>query len=215
MDGVLILADRQTNSVWTHLDGIAIRGPETGKQMEIISLVHTTWEEWQDLHPDTLVLSDDTAFRSRYRDITIGVANLRQTQQFLSGDDRLETADLVLGVIIEDVQVAYPMAALAEAGAVVADTVNGVDIVLFYDANAESAIAFSGMIGGQAATFESVPGPDFRVRDSLTGTVWDFTGRGVEGPMQGETLDFVPSYISEWYGWAAFHPSTEVYEVTD
>ena len=209
--GVLVMTDRQTDSVWTHLDGEATDGPLAGARMPFLPLVHTTWAEWQALHPETLVLSDDTAFRSRYRDVRLGVPNLRQTQEFLSGDDRLASEALVLGVLIGDAYVAYPLAALEEGNGVLADTVGGVDIVVFYDAEAESAIAFSSVVNGQAARFELIAGPGFRVRDDVANTVWDFTGRGVAGELQGQALEFVTSYLSEWYGWSAYHPATTVY----
>ena len=151
--------------------------------MQFIPLVHTTWEEWQVLHPDTVVLSDDTAFRSRYRDVRLGVPNRRRTQEFLSGDDRLASEALVLGVVIGDSYVAYPLDALAATNGVLADSVDGTDIIVFYDAKAESAIAFSGVVNGEVARFEPVAGQGFRARDDVTNSTWDFTGRAVDGAM--------------------------------
>ncbi len=43
----MVMADRQTNSIWSHLDGDAFEGPMTGAGMDFIPLIHTTWEEWQ------------------------------------------------------------------------------------------------------------------------------------------------------------------------
>ena len=209
--GVLVMADRESNSLWTHLDGEATQGPLAGAKMEFLPLVHTTRDEWQSLHPDTVVLSDDTPFRSRYRDVRLGVASPRQTQQFLSGDDRLSSAELVLGVVMGDSYVAYPLETLATISGVLADTVDGGSIVIFYDATAESAIAFSAVVNGEVANFEPVAGQGFRARDDVTNTTWDFTGRAVDGAMKGQGLEFVTSYISEWYGWAAYHPATSVY----
>ena len=54
------MRDRQTSTVWSHLEGVALRGPLAGSRMELIPLVHATWEQWRGLHPDTLVLSEDT-----------------------------------------------------------------------------------------------------------------------------------------------------------
>jgi hypothetical protein len=30
--------------------------------------------------------------------------------------------------------------------------------------------------------------------------------------MTGAVLELVPSFISEWYGWAGYHPDTGLYE---
>lgn len=206
------MVDRQTNSVWTHLDGEAIDGTMQGSKMEIVFLVHTTWKEWQRLHPDTLVLSDDTPFRSRYREVKIGQPNGRASQALLYGDDRLKAEELVLGVRAGDTYAAYPLVELNETNGVVEDILGDTPIVVFYDAVAVSAIAFSSLVEGRRALFENVGDGTFLARDSITGTTWDFTGQGVAGTLKGASLKFVASYLSEWYGWSAYHPSTSVYE---
>ena len=33
-------------------------------------------------------------------------------------------------------------------------------------------------------------------------------------PMRGEFVDRVTSFFTEWYGWAAFHPDTAIYDPT-
>ena len=202
------MADRQTNSVWSHLDGVAIEGPLTGTEMSFIPLIHTTWEEWLDLHPDTSVLSYDTDFPAQYRDVTIGMPNGRFAQDLLTIDDRLQSEALVLGIMVEDAFVAYPVSVLEQTSGVINDEVAGIPIVVFYDAPANAAIAFSRQVDGQEAQFEPVAGDSFLARDSVSGTLWDFSGRSVA---EDASLDFVTSYLSEWYGWSAYHPATTIY----
>ena len=62
-NGVFAMKDQQTESVWSHLEGRALRGPLAGARMELLPLVHATWDEWRRLHPDTLVLSENTPGR--------------------------------------------------------------------------------------------------------------------------------------------------------
>ena len=202
------MADRQTNSVWSHLDGVAIEGPLTGTEMSFIPLIHTTWEEWLDLHPDTSVLSYDTDFQAQYRDVTIGLPNGRFAQDLLTVDDRLQSEALVLGIMVEDAFVAYPVSVLEQTSGVINDNVAGIPIVVFYDAQANAAIAFSRQVDGQEAQFEIATGDSFLARDNVSGTLWDFSGRSVAGDA---SLDFVTSYLSEWYGWSAYHPATTIY----
>ena len=204
----MVMADRQTNSVWSHLDGVAIEGPLTGTEMSFIPLIHTTWEEWLDLHPDTSVLSYDTDFQAQYRDVTIGMPNGRFAQDLLTIDDRLQSEALVLGIMVEDAFVAYPVSVLEQTSGVINDNVAGIPIVVFYDAQANAAIAFSRQVDGQEAQFEPVTGDSFLARDSVSGTLWDFSGRSVA---EDASLDFVTSYLSEWYGWSAYHPATTIY----
>ena len=205
------MADRQTNSVWSHLDGEAIEGPMTGAEMSFLPLVHTTWEEWLDLQPDTTVLSFDTDFQSQYRTITIGMPNGRFARDLLTVDDRLQSEALVLGVMEEDAFVAYPVSVLEQTSGVINDDLAGVPIVVFYDAPANAAIAFSRQVDGQEAQFELVAGDSFLARDDVSGTLWDFSGRSVAEAESATSLEFVTSYLSEWYGWSAYHPDTTIY----
>lgn len=181
--------------------------------MEFVPLLLTTWEEWRTLHPDTLVLSDETPFQSLYRDVQIGRPNPRADQDLLYGDERLTAEELVLGVMAEESYAAYPLSVLKETDGVVNDKIGQLPIVVFYDANANSAIAFSRLVDGREAQFEVTSDDPFRARDSVTDTTWDITGRGITGPKEGASLEFVTSYLSEWYGWAAYHPTTIVYQL--
>ena len=55
-NGVLVLIDRETQSLWTQLDGRAIQGELEGETLEHYPSVFTTFAAWVDAHPDTLVL---------------------------------------------------------------------------------------------------------------------------------------------------------------
>ena len=54
--------------------------------------------------------------------------------------------------------------------------------------------------------------PEGEVYDLQTGSVWGAGGVAVEGELAGVQLTFVTSFFTEWYGWAAFHPDTLIYE---
>ncbi|MDX1449987.1 MAG: DUF3179 domain-containing (seleno)protein, partial [Acidimicrobiia bacterium] len=73
-----------------------------------------------------------------------------------------------------------------------------------------SVAVFESMVGGMALHFE-VEGRHFK--DRTTGTVWDFAGRGVEGPLEGSRLRPVPHLDTFWFAWSVYRPETEL--VTD
>ena len=202
------MADRQTNSIWSHLDGTAIEGSLTGVGMDFIPLIHTTWEEWLTLHPETTVISYDTEYQAQYRSVTLGMPNGRFARELQTVDDRLQSEALVLGVMVEDAFVAYPVTELEQTSGVINENVAGIPIVVFYDSDNNAAIAFSRIVDGEEAEFELVTGEAFAARDSVSGTLWDFEGRDLGG--EG-SLEFVTSYLSEWYGWSAYHPATTIY----
>lgn len=208
----MVMTDRQTSSIWSHLDGEAFDGPMIGQEMSFMPLIHTTWEEWLALYPETTVLSYETDFEAQYRNVTIGMPNGRFDRELLSVDDRLRSEELILGVMAGDAFVAYPIAALEQTSGVINVDVGGVPIVVFYDAEANAGIAYSRNLDGEIASFERAPGTSFMAADSVTGALWDFSGRSVSGELAGSSLDFVTSYLSEWYGWSAYHPDTTIYE---
>lgn len=208
----MVMTDRQTSSVWSHLDGEAFEGQMSGKEMDFLPLIHTTWEEWLVLHPETSVLSYDTDFESQYRSVTIGMPNGRFDRDLLSLDDRLRSEELILGVMVGDAFVAYPVAALEQTSGVINVDIDGVPIVVFYDAAANAGIAYSRILDGEVADFERASGTSFLAADSISGSLWDFEGRNASDEEANVSLKFVTSYLSEWYGWSAYHPDTTIYE---
>ena len=206
------MKDDITGSVWSHLDGVALRGLAEGTRMEFLPLLHATWEEWLSLHPDTLVLSEDTLWKGRYRDRRIGGGGLGRSfvESLTHWDSRLPQATLVLGAESHGLHRAYPLKVLDAHGGVVNDDIGGAPVVAWYSEEAVSAMAFSRAVGSKTLEFRSLGGGEFQ--DDETGSVWDLQGLAVSGPLAGSRLSYVVSFITEWYGWAAFHPKTEIYD---
>ena len=70
VDDNLLLADRETNSVWSQLEGKAISGPLVDSPLVSVPSLQTTWAHWRKLHPDTrvMMLEDEEGRPYRYRD---------------------------------------------------------------------------------------------------------------------------------------------------
>ncbi|MCZ6788745.1 MAG: DUF3179 domain-containing (seleno)protein, partial [Chloroflexi bacterium] len=106
----------------------------------------------------------------------------------------------------------YTVEALAGAGGVLNDTLASQPIVVFYDENARTGLAFSRTVDGQLLEFYNAASQGFELRDRQTQSLWDRVGRAISGPLAGTMLEFVPSFISEWYGWSGYHPETELFQ---
>ena len=118
----------------------------------------------------------------------------------------------MVGVEANGAFVGFPIEAMGRESGVVNTEVGGVPVVVVYDAGSQTGIAFERTVGGQTLEFANTPAiRGFRLRDAETGSTWDIGGRAVDGPMVGASLSFVPSFISEWYGWSGYHPETELY----
>jgi hypothetical protein len=50
-NGVVTIHDRDTESVWLQVSGQAVKGPLTGKKLQTLPLLDTTWGQWKKLHP--------------------------------------------------------------------------------------------------------------------------------------------------------------------
>ena len=62
----LVMYDHQTDTLWSQFLGEGVKGPLTGKSLELLPLTHTTWDAWKSAHPDTLVLDK----RGQYQRMT-------------------------------------------------------------------------------------------------------------------------------------------------
>lgn len=209
-EGLFVMADRETGSVWTHFDGSVLKGPlaGTGVALSIVPMAHTTWETWLDLHPDTLVLDWYEEYASRYRKVDPGRGGLSPLfEATVSGaDDRLPGNELVFGAGVGEDFGAYVLGD-HDGLTVVSDTLGDHPIVVFIDPTTDFALAFSAVVDGETRSFSVVDGA---IVDD-TGTTWTIEGIAVDGPGAGSELEFVTGFVTEWYGWAAYHPETSIH----
>lgn len=207
---VLVMYDRQTESLWSQILGRAIEGPLTGTELEYFPSWQTTWQDWRTRYPDTLALvkgyvGQRDPYLSYYADPRAGV--IGETVD----DDRLTTKQFVVGVAIGDQAVAFPFSVLNEEP-VVNYQVGDVPVLVVFDEENASGVVFDRRIEGQGLEFEIVDG--FTLQDTLTGSLWDGrTGEAIEGDYAGTNLERVRSTSSFWFGWKDFYPDTEVYGI--
>lgn len=210
---VLVMYDRQTDSLWSQLLGEAVDGSLNGTKLTFVESLQTTWAEWKALHPNTLALQkffrgNFDGYASYYADPSAGV--LGETRR----DDRLYTKEFVVGVAIEDAAKAYPFSRLNDEP-VVNDAVNGQPLVVVFDQNSATGVVFSRKVEESVLTLKlDAAGKlgDARLVDEETGTIWAaFTGQALDGPLAGAQLERLRSTSSFWFGWKDFYPETEVY----
>jgi hypothetical protein len=60
----LIMQDKETGSLWSHVTGECLEGEYEGMSLEMIPVVQTTWEQWAADHPDTRVLKKSEEIKS-------------------------------------------------------------------------------------------------------------------------------------------------------
>jgi len=168
----VLLYDRKTESLWSQILAQAISGPQKGRKLKVIPLIHTSWEGWREQHPESVVLSTNTGYSRDYTKSPYGGYE-KSNEIFFpvsASDQRFHNKEWVLGVNIGETFKAYPFSELGKIASPVIDSISGHRVEVIFDRENKSAI----------------------VRDE----------KGRE----------MPSIMSYWFAWYAFHPDTEVFQ---
>lgn len=211
----LIMYDHQTRSLWSHFLSEGIEGEFEGVRLENVPLVLTTWGEWKASFPDTKALlkgesSVDpyTMYYMRGDAGVIGESN---------HDERLYGKDLVLGLGFDDGAIAFPHTALQDEQ-VVNTVVNGEPVVVYYDSQTTTALAYSRVVDGEILEFsllaeDEVDGVARKwIVDETSGSQWlPLNGQAWTGDYQGTRLNPVHAVNVFWFAWSDFYPETEIY----
>jgi hypothetical protein len=205
---VLVMYDRQTESLWSQLLGEAVEGDLEGTKLEFLPSWQTTWADWKATHPETVALSkgfpgDSDPYNSYYVSGRAGVIGEATT------DDRLYIKEFVVGVEHDGVAVAYPFSVLNDQP-VVNDTIGDTDVLVVFNDETGTGVVFDRSIEGETLTFSSNEG--LELIDEETGSIWNgLTGEAIDGSLAGKVLERVKSTSSFWFGWKDFHPDTRIF----
>ena len=211
----LVMYDRSPGggdvSFWPQMIGRARCGPQDGKTLERYPATEMRWDAWRTIHPQTRVVSGETGYSRDYRRYPYGGYEALDNTETLypqgDPDRRRQPKERVLGIPGENGGgIAFPFLALDLAGPrrVVHEWADGKRIVVFWDRNAEAAVAYWALVDGEPFTFEVLDG---LFVDVETGSEWSFEGIGISGAMKGEKLTPVSqAYVSFWFAWASFFP---------
>ncbi len=220
-----LMYDRQTNTLWNHLTGEPVVGKlaDRGISLRLLPVVLTTWQEWYEQHPDTLVLDIATGFGRNYWP---GAAY----GHYFASDDTmfpvwqrnslLDSKAQIYALRIDGIPKAYPIDILAEEK-VVNDTLGDTPVVVVASRGTVNVTGI-GRYGPVAYTAGSEvrayergqqtfrPGPDADTVLDSAGHLWQVTEDALIGP-GGETAPRLSGHLVYWFGWYAFFPNTLVY----
>lgn len=140
----LVMYDRETLSLWPQLMNQAVSGRFKGKSLKPLPLLHTTWADWRQRHPNTLVLSADTGYHRDYgRDPYADYAQSRDPYFPVKAQSgRYPPKEWVLGVEVNGVAKAYPFTELAKAEGEIEDHVGGKTAWVRFDRGHRTAAVY-------------------------------------------------------------------------
>ncbi len=206
---VLVLFDRETDSLWTQLNGSGIQGEMAGKQLEEIPSEMSTWAEWKSRYPHTVVLKKSAPLEgSRYDRYAS-----HQTEHGMFGsenpDGRLGGKELIYGVKLPQGKAVAVTAARMELESAVVTRL-GEDGILLTQSPAGGVVAHLLPGLSQPDLALAKPWKDGKLMLS-NGSVIDLdSGRIQSGPGKGTELERLPVTRAYWFAWAAFYPHSEV-----
>ena len=209
---VMVMYDRQTDSLWSQLIGEAVQGPLKGTKLEFLPSWQTTWADWKTQHPNTVAIKKGFTgpldpYSYYYENADLGVLG---ESHF---DERVYPKGYVIGVELDGDSAAYPFSLLNQMP-VVNDLVGEQPVLIVFNADTGTGVAYDRQVAGKTLTFLIEDG--LILTDAETGTRWDgLTGQGIQGPLTDERLTRLKSTSAFWFGWKDWYPHTRLYEIAE
>ena len=205
-----LMYDRATNSLWEQYTGEPVWGDLVGSglRLDVLPVVHTTWEEWLAAHPDTRVLDIETGHFRDYREGAAYARYFARSGLMFPVPDRrgpLAVKDSVYAVRHNGEVVAYPILLLGERG-FVEDEIGGERAVVFATADRTGGRAYAAG-AARFVSFDAAAG----VALAEDGARWRLTESALlDG--NGAALPRLPGHNSFWFALTNHLSAFRLYE---
>ena len=139
----VLLYDLSTNSLWSQILGKAVTGERAGEILEKLPLQHTTWKDWLNQYPDSVVLSDETGFsrdynRNPYEGYNQSTSIFFPTSQ--TAPSTYHPKELVIGLNVNNQALAFPFIELNQyTDTIISGELGGVAYTLNWNKRSQSA----------------------------------------------------------------------------
>lgn len=200
-----MIYDRESNSEWLQLLGIAVEGKLAGRELTRYPVAYDTWGSWKAHHPNGKVLAIPKAYEARFAEYNdrpyFGYEDSNHVLFPLSHEDkRLPRKARMIGVEVKGAAKAYVEEAVWKRGAI-EDAIGGRDVVLLADRG-------SSRIGLFARSGHHFTQHDGEVQDE-SGRAWTWDGSELSlGDEKLRSFAVIPTF---WFAWVAIHPTTDLY----
>jgi Protein of unknown function (DUF3179) len=192
---------------------VAVEGELLGTSLEPLPSLLTDWATWKQLYPETLVLEQEERIFDQYTPYYEGVLAGVFGERF--GDRRLGLKEFVLGIQLPGYQRAYAFRDLSTFP-VVNDHLGDTALVVVFDAERATGVAFDRRVDGRPLTFDQLSEETdgrLMLRDRETGTVWTgLTGEAVEGELAGAQLKQLTFTQMFWFAWTDYYEQGPLWE---
>ena len=211
-NGNALLRDTRTGSIWQQSTGEAIFGPLKGRHLALIPSDELTFALWRTEWPGGLVLKPDAPNAALY-DAKDWEDHIAKTHVVIdTSKTGIDPHTIMLGITISGQSKAFPLQQLLAAH-LVEDHLGGEPLLLVVGPDNASIRVFSPRLTGQSDAMHFVtaleaPG---NITDRETGSIWNFAGCAIYGPLLGKCLPQVEAHKDFWFDWLNHHPNTIVF----
>jgi hypothetical protein len=204
----LVMYDRLSESYWSQGMAKGIVGKYSGYELKRLPFDLAYWKEWEELYPNSLILSTDTGSTRPYGVDPYGDYYTSSQIYFPveHRDDRLGPKELVMGLEHNNNYKAYKLDDI-EKQRVINDSVVERKVMLL-SLHPFMSRAYDRTLEGKVLEFQL---NDNKLIDKQTGSVWNFDGQAISGMLEGKQLTRIALDPSFWFSWGAFHPDTALF----
>ncbi len=227
----MVMLDRNTETLWQQLMGVAIVGELNKKQLDILPSLIVSVEEFFNRYPNGQILSKQTGFADTEKQYGSNPYKNYDNKEskpyeiffnFDKIDKRLPPMERIVDIEDHGKYKVYPFNLIKKKG-VINDSFKTKKIVLFYQSGTVSVLdksyinesknigtmaAFNRVLNEKELIFKKVRGV---FKDIETNSSWDITGYCYKGKYQGEQLKIEPHSNHFAFAWLAFYPDSEIF----
>jgi uncharacterized protein DUF3179 len=228
----MVMLDRNTESLWQQLMGVAIVGELDKKELDIIPSLIISVEEFFTRYPQGEIMSKQTGFASSEKFYGTNPyngydnENSKPYEQFFDTDKidkRLPPMERVVDIENNGEYKIYTFKSIEKKG-VINDTFGNKNVVLFHKSGTVSVLdqsdissskdigtiaVFNRELDNKILSFKKSKGV---FKDTQTDSSWDITGYCFEGELKGKQLKIEPHSNHFAFAWLAFYPESEIYK---
>ena len=211
-----IMRDEETGSWWQQVSGEAILGPLKGRRLTGVFHDELSFGLWKREQPEGRVLRPDERIVAMKEYVSADWEQRVARMPVVTGvekDKGLEPRALVVGISLQNKSTAYPFSALQKQSPIL-DNIGAIPIVIMVGEDNRSVRAYERTVDGRKLEFfKKTEGTGWQLLDPETGSVWNFEGKAIEGPLAGRQLKKVAVLQDYWFDWRIYHPDTAVYQL--
>ena len=203
-DGVVIIKDIATGTLWNHITGEAVYGKLAGRRLEISNLLQMNVKEALVLDESIKIAISSRPFVGRRaepetQDLTLSPLFIQSLGQ---EDKRRPRLDVGLGIWTEESSRYYPLERLHRSGEAVMDEIDGRKVLIYVEPG--NSVPAAIYVESENAR---IRGNEIRLDNGQvvrSGVLFDRSGKKqrVERPLQ---------VFTRWYGFALTFPASAVF----